>query len=95
MHQSLLSAENAVASIAQAGDDIAVVVELFIQSGTVDVHVGMIVLHALDAFGRGDDVHQLDVLDLVVLDELNGSGGRALSLIHICWRGAVVFRSYP
>ena len=36
----------------------------------------------LDALGGGDDVHQLDVLDLIVLDELDGSGGGAAGGQH-------------
>ena len=42
----------------------------------------MIVAHPLDALGGGDDVHQLDVLDLVVFDELDGRGGGAAGGQH-------------
>ena len=38
----LLCAEDAVAGIAQAGDDVAVVVELLIHGGAVNLHVGMV-----------------------------------------------------
>lgn len=73
----LLGAEDPIAGVAQTGDDIAVVVELLIQSGAVDIHVGVIMMHPLNALGSGDNVHQLDVLDLIVLDELDGGRGGA------------------
>ena len=59
---TLLRAEDPVAGVAQAGDDVAVLVELFIHGGDVDLHVGVVGADALDALGGGEDVHELDVL---------------------------------
>ena len=70
----LLGAEDAVAGVAQAGDDVAVVVQLFVQSGHIDVHIGVILLHPLHALGSADDAHELDMLGAGLLQE--GDGGR-------------------
>ena len=50
-------------------------VELFVTGGHVDVHVGMILLHPGDAFGRGDQVDQTDVVAAALLEERDGGGG--------------------
>ena len=62
-----LRAEDAVAGVAEAGDNVAVVIEALVQSGDEDIHVGMILLHTGNALGRADDAHELYVLDAVSL----------------------------
>ena len=44
---ALLRAEDAVAGVAEAGDDIAVVVEALVHCGNENVDVGVVFLHAL------------------------------------------------
>ena len=50
-------------------------VQALIQTGHVDVHVGMILLHPGDALGRGDQVHQADVGAAPLLDQGDGVAG--------------------
>ena len=56
---SLLRAEQAVAGVAQARHDVAVVVELEVNGGGEDRHIGVLGPQGRDAFGRGD---QADIL---------------------------------
>ena len=60
--RGLLGAEDAVAGVAQAGDNVGVLVKLFIHTSHIDVHVGVVVANHLDPFGGSQDIHQLDVL---------------------------------
>ena len=64
----LLRAEHAVAGIAKARNDIAVTIELAVDGGGEDLHVGMIGIHMPDAFGRGQEADELDVLGPLVLE---------------------------
>ena len=78
----LLRAENAVARVAEAGDDVAVLVEMIIECAGVDVDVGVLLLNGLDAFGSGDEHHERDVL-AAALDHLaDGFAGRAAGGEH-------------
>ena len=49
----LLGAENTVARVAQAGNDVALFIEAFVQGTGVDVHIGIQLLNVLDALGSG------------------------------------------
>ena len=57
LKRNLLGAEDPVAGIAQTGDDVSVVVQLFIQRCQVDFHVGMGFLDSLHALGAADELH--------------------------------------
>src|SRR5262249_59396312 len=57
-----ICAENAIARIAQAGADVAGVVELAIDRRGGDVHVGVRFAQRLDALGRGDEADEVDAL---------------------------------
>ena len=46
-------AKDTVAGIAEAGEDVAVPIELFVQRGRVDVHLRKFRLDSFDAFGGG------------------------------------------
>ena len=50
-------------------------VQMIVQRGHKDVHVWVLLLHALHALGRTDDAHELDVLHAVGLQEVDGGGG--------------------
>ena len=58
------------------------VVEVIVQSGDKDVNVRVILLHTLDAFGCAYDAHELDMLDAVLLEEGDRSGGGAAGREH-------------
>ena len=63
----LFRPENPVAGVAEAGDDVAVVVELLIDGSDKDINVRMVCLNAVDTLGGGDDAHELDVLAAVAM----------------------------
>ena len=69
----LQRAEDAVARIAQAGDDVAVFVEAVIDGGDVDGDVGMRCIDGAHAFRRGDETEEHDALRALFF-----SKGRAL-----------------
>ena len=71
----LFCSEDAVSGISETGDDVTVIVELFVDGRDVDVYVGMILLHACNAFRRTDQVQQFDVPAAVLLDESDGRAG--------------------
>ena len=59
--------ELAVPGVAEARDDVALLVELPVERRAVDLDVGVGRVHRRDAFRRGDQVHQLDA------DRLHGA----------------------
>src|SRR5688572_440551 len=63
--------ELAVAGVAQAGHDVALLVELPVERGAVDVDVGMRVGDGLDALRRGDEVDEADPLRAPALEHLD------------------------
>ena len=74
--KNLFCAEDAVARVAEAGDDVAVLVEMIVERCDVDVHIRMLLLHHSHALRGADDAHELDVLAADFLHELH-RGGRA------------------
>lgn len=60
-------AENAVTGVTEAGDDIAVLVEMGIDGGRIDVHVRVRFFNALDAFGGAYEVEAEDALAAALL----------------------------
>ena len=59
--RGLLRAEDPVAGIAQAGDNVAVLVEVIVHSAAEDVHIGVVLLDEFDAFGGSQQDHELDI----------------------------------
>ena len=57
----LLCSENPVPCVAQAGNDVAILIQVVIQSGTVDLHIRVPVVDELHTLGRRHQDHQLDV----------------------------------
>ena len=84
----LFCAEDAVAGVAEAGNDVAVIVEFFVQGGTVQRDVRMVTVQALDAFRSGNQVHAADFLCAVLLEEGDGGGCRAA--VRSYWLGFLV-----
>ena len=78
----LLGAEDTVARIAKARDNITMVVELLVHSGNKNIHVGMIFLHTFHALGGTYDAHELYVLCTGFLQEGDGGGGGTAGCQH-------------
>ena len=78
----LLRAEDSVTGVTETGDDIAMVVELFIKSGNENVYVRVILLHFCNTLGSTNYAHELNVLNTVVLKELDCRGSRAAGGKH-------------
>ena len=78
----LFCAENTVACITQTGNDVAVLVEAFVQRTGVDVHIGVTFLNALDALGGSNQNQQLDVLAATFFHLVDGGRGRTAGCQH-------------
>ena len=59
---ALLRSEDPIACVAQTRYDIAVLVEVVVERAGVDLNVRMILDEVFNAFGSGDENHELDVL---------------------------------
>ena len=68
MQAKLLGAVDTVTSVAQAGDDVAVLVQVVILGAQVDIHIGVSLVQGLDAFRSGDQADELDPLCAVLLN---------------------------
>lgn len=68
----LLGAVEAIARIAQAGDDVAVFIQLFINRCRVNVHIRMMFLDHRDSFRSSDQAHQFHTGTADVLDKIDG-----------------------
>src|SRR5207248_6611785 len=73
-HMSLGPVEP-VAGVAEAGDDVAALVQLAVDGGGDDPHVRVFALQVLDPFGRGDQADERDRAGARALD--CGNRGRA------------------
>ena len=73
----LLGAEDAVAGIAQAGNDVAVLVQVIVHRTHIDVHIGMNLLQVLNAFRGSYQHHELDVVASALLHLGDGGIGGA------------------
>lgn len=78
----LLRAEDTVAGVAQAGDDVAVVVQLLVQGADIDVHIGVGLMQGLQALGRGHQADELNVLGTALFDLADGVTGAAAGGQH-------------
>ena len=58
--RELSSAEQAIASVAESGQDISLCVELTIERRAVDLHIGMCRAEPSHAFGCGDETQKTD-----------------------------------
>ena len=75
-------AELAVAGVAQAGHDVAALVQVRVDGGHVDVHIGMRRRQGRDPFGRGDDADELDPRGAPALEDVDRRHGRAAGGQH-------------
>ena len=60
--KNLFCAEDAVARVAEAGDDVAVLIELLIDCAAVKLNIGVLFGDELDALGSSNEDHELDVV---------------------------------
>ena len=70
-------AEDAVAGIAQAGDDVAVLVEMVVDGCDVDGDVGMRCIDGVYAFRRSDKAQEDDALRTLLFQEVERCDGTA------------------
>ena len=61
-------AEDTVTGVAQAGDDIAVLVQLLVQCADIDVHIGVGLMQSLQTLRGSNQTDELDVLGTTLLD---------------------------
>ena len=74
--------KNAVTGVTEAGDDIAVLVEMGIDGGRIDVHVRVRFFNALDAFGGAYEVEAEDALAAALFEEVNRGDERSAGRQH-------------
>ena len=65
-----LRAEQAVAGVAEAGHDVALLVEALVDRGGEDRHVRVDAVQLRDALGRGEQADELDLLGAALLEPL-------------------------
>ena len=71
MIKKLQSTENSVACVAKTGHDICVLVEVIVQSRTVDIDVGMRLEHLSNALGSRNETHKNDMLCAALFEHRN------------------------
>ena len=74
--------ELAVARIAQAWDDVAVLIQVVVNRCQMDGDIGVGFLHGGDALRRADQAHELDLLHPPALQDVGGGDGRAAGRQH-------------
>src|SRR5687767_973034 len=75
-------AEQAVASVAKAGNDIALLVEVVVHGSREDRQVGIEVVNVADAFGGGDEVDETHPGRATLGEQVEGSDGAAAGGEH-------------
>ena len=87
----LFCAENPVAGISQAGNDVTVVIQAVIQRGAVDIHVGMRFLKCVQAFRGGNGAHKFDVFWASLFNHRDGVDGGTAGSAHGIYDDDVAF----
>ena len=75
-------AEQSIAGVAESGEDVAVLVELAVECGSKDRHVGVSFAKARDAFRRGDKTEELDPLCTGALERRDRARGASAGREH-------------
>ena len=78
----LFGSENAVARIAEARDDVPVIIELLVKGAYDDVYVRMGILQCLEALRCGYDTKETDVIAPVLFESVDGVDGGAACRAH-------------
>ena len=58
----------------RAGDDVAVIVQVIIDSGDVDIDIRMLFLHAFNADGSAEKAHKAYIRAAALLEEIDAGG---------------------
>src|SRR5207253_8778403 len=74
--------ELAIARVAEAGDDVALLIQAFVERRYVDRHIGIRVAQRLHALGRGDEADVLHAPRAPALEDLDRRDGRAARREH-------------
>src|SRR4029078_4854390 len=64
--------EQAVAGVAEAGYDVALFIEPLVDRRGVDRHVGVLGVKRREAFGAGQQAHELDLSRRCLLEAIDG-----------------------
>src|SRR5690606_18190014 len=72
---ALFRSEQPVAGVAEARHDVAVLVQMAVDGGHIDVHIRMFLLDGVDALGRRNQAHQLDLRAAALLQQGDGGVG--------------------
>src|SRR5207253_10307543 len=75
--RALPGPEQPVPRIPQPRQDVAVLVQLAVERGGEDRHVGVVLEHVAHALGRRDETVEPDALGAGVLERAHGAHGRA------------------
>src|SRR6185312_7143066 len=75
-------AEETVAGVAEAGEDISLVVELAIERGTEDRDIRVRAVHSLHTGGRGDETEEANPRCAGALERVDGSNGASARREH-------------
>ena len=82
MYAFLFRAEDTVARISQTGNNVAVIVEAFVQRCAVNGDVGVILIDSANTLGSRKNVDATDVLDTLVLQQGDRRRGGAARCQH-------------
>ena len=74
--------KDSIARVAQTRDNIAVLVEVVIERAGIDFDIRMVLLEIRNAFGRGNEDHELDVLAAALFHLVDCSGSGAAGGKH-------------
>src|SRR5262245_17007008 len=82
MGSSSRGGELPVAGVAEAGDDVGLVVQVRVEGGEVDGYIGVGGLQAFDAFRGGDEADEPEVIDSPAFEDVDAGDGRAAGGEH-------------
>ena len=71
----LFRTEKSVSGVAEARNDVRVIVQMIVKSGKEDIYVGMSFLYGFNAFGSADKAHELDMLYAFCFEHIYRVGG--------------------
>ena len=76
-------AVDAVAGVAQAGNDVGGLIEMVVDGARINMYAGVLFGQRLETLGRGDDAQHADVLDTALAQVADGHLGRTARGEHV------------